>query len=283
MDAGISRSQWARKARPCAGRVRASHGPSTGPDRVSQAAQRLRAPARWYACARRLGWWWGWAGSGGDGRGRGGSEVGSSSARTSAAARSGRVESSMRAATVAYNPAARGVWDGAPEAGARAAAAGPPASAARSRRRDPPRAPQRSAAAPVRGHPLGRDGGLGSRGVRRPGAPRRWPPPGDNTPLAPRPGASPRPTRRWARNRLAHWRTPPRWTPTSCATGAGACRSASRRIMRPRRTSPAASVVDRCQRCRVSRSAGDHSRTKGALRPRALALSAYRAKSQRGR
>ena len=108
MDAGISRSQWARKARPCAGRVRASHGPSTGPDRVSQAAQRLRAPARWSACARRLGWWWGWAGSGGDGRGRGGSEVGSSSARTSAAARSGRVESSMRAEPVAYNPAARG-------------------------------------------------------------------------------------------------------------------------------------------------------------------------------
>jgi hypothetical protein len=45
--------------------------------------------------------------------------------------------------------------------------------------------------------------------------------------------------------------------------------------MRPRHTNPAAIVVERCQRCRVCRSAGDSSMTKGDLRPRAMATSSY--------
>jgi hypothetical protein len=51
----------------------------------------------------------------------------------------------------------------------------------------------------------------------------------------------------------------------------------------PRRTSPAAIVVDRCPRGRRSRSAGDSSRTTGDVRPRALALSSSPAKGSRGR
>jgi RNA-directed DNA polymerase len=62
----------------------------------------------------------------------------------------------------------------------------------------------------------------------------------------PRPGASERPSRRWARNRLAQWRTTVRCTPTACATADGEDPATSRRIIFPRRASPTAMAVARC-------------------------------------
>ena len=43
--------------------------------------------------------------------------------------------------------------------------------------------------------------------------------------------------------------------------------------MRPRRASPAAMVVDRCQRSKVSRSCGERTITNDVLRPRAIVSS----------
>jgi len=91
--------------------------------------------------------------------------------------------------------------------------------------------------------------------------------------LAPRPGASESPARRWERKRLAHLRTTVRWTPSEPATADWACPSAKRRIIFPRRASPAVIVVERCQCSKVSRSSEDRRMRNEDLRPRAIALS----------
>ena len=54
--------------------------------------------------------------------------------------------------------------------------------------------------------------------------------------------------------------------------------AARRRIIFPRRTSSAATVVDRCQRSKVACSSGDRSMRNDDLRPRAIITSSSRAK-----
>ncbi len=161
-----------------------------------------------------------------------------------------------------------GAWEG-----ARASGDGPPASAAPVRPRWPQRSPRRGAAVPVRGHPLGRDGGPGYRGARRPNAPRGSRPLGENAPVAPRPGASVRPSSRWASKRVAQWRTPVRWTPTAWATRVCEGLAANRSTICPRGASPAARVVDRCHRSKVWCTSGERTRGQDDLRPRAIASS----------
>jgi hypothetical protein len=99
--------------------------------------------------------------------------------------------------------------------------------------------------------PAMRAPGLQLMGGRRPGARRGWRLLGGTPPLAPRPGASARPSKRWASNRRAHFRPTVRWTPTARATCQCACPAATRSMIFPRRTKPAPRVVDRCQRSKV--------------------------------
>lgn len=51
----------------------------------------------------------------------------------------------------------------------------------------------------------------------------------------------------------------------------------------PRRTNPAARVVDRCQCSKVGRSSADRIMRKADLRPRAMAISSHRCLSSLGR
>jgi len=164
-------------------------------------------------------------------------------------------------------------WDGATADGARAAGDGQPEAAAPWRQRCPQRSPRRCAGAPVRGHPTATGDGAAYPGARRPDAPRGAPPLGGKRPLAPRPGASARRSRRWARTRWAHVRTTVRCTPTTGATAEWAYPAASRRRIFPRRAHPAAMVVDRCQRSKVGRASGDMTTRQEDFRPRAIAIS----------
>ena len=75
------------------------------------------------------------------------------------------------------------------------------------------------------------------------------------------------------RNRLAHFRTTGRCTPTDCATWDWEYPSASKRMIFPRRANPAAMVVDRCQRSKVWRSSGERAMRNDDFRPRAIAIS----------
>jgi hypothetical protein len=163
-------------------------------------------------------------------------------------------------------------WERARPAGARVGGEVPPASGGRWPPSCSPRGPPRGAGAPVRGHPTGSGDDPAEPAVRRPGARRGSPPLGAKPPWAPRPGASERPSRRWARPRLAPWRTTGRCTPTACATADGEDPAASRRISFPRRASPAAMVVARGHPARVGCSARDRTMGHADLRPRAIAL-----------
>jgi hypothetical protein len=64
-----------------------------------------------------------------------------------------------------------------------------------------------------------------------------------------------------------------RWTPTACATWECAWPAASKRIIFPRRASPAAIVTDRCHRSKVRCASGERTRRHEDLRPRARAIS----------
>lgn len=74
-----------------------------------------------------------------------------------------------------------------------------------------------------------------------------------------------------------------RWTPTMWPTWDGESPSASSRMIRPRRPSPAALVVDRCQRAKVARSVRDRTMGKEAVRPRAMVISSQSCCGRGGR
>lgn len=84
------------------------------------------------------------------------------------------------------------------------------------------------------------------RVVRRPDARRESRLRGEKPPLAPRPGASVMPSRRWTRNRLALLHTTVRCAGTNHATWVWECPSAKSRIIRLRRTRPAAMGKGSC-------------------------------------
>jgi hypothetical protein len=170
------------------------------------------------------------------------------------------------------------VWETTRDDGARVGGDGQPASAVRSRRSYPPPRPQRCVGGPVRGHPTGSGCGPATPDVRRRGVPRGARPPGENPPLAPRPGASASPSRRCARKRLAHVRRTVRWTPTARPTAAWECPAASRRLSCPRRTSPAATVVDRGPRSTGACASDDSTMRQDDVRPRAIGISSHQAK-----
>ena len=230
-----------------------------------------------------MGRWWRWAGRVGTSRGRGCREVFSSRESTSSSAWRGRVERSIRAATVASQAASRGGWGTATAAGARAAADGRPASATPWRPRSPVRSPRRCADARVRYHPTARGDDPPGPVARRRRARRGSRPPGAKPPLAPRPGASERPSRRWARTCVAPWRTTVRCTPTACTTANGEAPAANERIILPRRIRPAARGVDRCHRSSVCRSLDARTMRQEDVRPRAIAISSQPCGSRWGR